>query len=125
MRKSLLAIGVLCVVAVLAVVVFIYPRGQIDEETLFPDPIKRTEVRVEEFAWMVDQFRSEQGRLPQNLEEVIRVRNQRIPKRFAEDAWGNRILYRNRDSVYEIRSLGPDGRSGTNDDVVVTERRKE
>lgn len=122
MKKPVLAVGVICLLGLGLLIVAMQPRGQVNEESLFPDPIQRTHARVREFAWMIDQFRSEQGRLPSNLEELLGAANQQVPTHFATDAWGNRITYETHGSTYEVRSIGEDGKAGTADDFAVGSR---
>jgi hypothetical protein len=68
-------------------------------------------------AIQIEQYEQQQGALPATLDEIDVVQAQRI------DPWGNRYEYHFIDEPpgYELFSRGEDGRSGTEDDVALSE----
>lgn len=86
------------------------------------DPRWTTRVQIRRIHGAVGQFRHVQGRLPRRLEEICESGVDPCllaPERWATDRWGHRILLTPTDSAdYELRSLGPDGKPQTSDDLV-------
>ena len=72
----------------------------------------------------IDLYRMTNKRLPERLEQLTQTDERRpdpfIPE-IPSDPWGASYGYRVIDrSHYEIRSTGPDGEAGTEDDIVFT-----
>lgn len=68
------------------------------------------------YATALQTYQLETGRYPASLGDLPEVRSHRLP---AEDPWGAPLTLRAEGSSYEIRSPGPDGRDGTEDDIVM------
>jgi hypothetical protein len=93
-------------------------RGVIEkEEDLTPDPRLRTWQHLYALRHQIRRFAQARERLPVNLEEFV------VPGGIAYelDGWGHKIHYTTSGSGYELRALGPDGRAGTEDDMVATQ----
>ena len=77
----------------------------------------------------VDMFEADNGKYPEKLDDLVSApassRNWKGPylkKGLPRDPWGQEYVYRfpgveNR-MLYDLFSLGPDGESGTSDDIV-------
>ncbi len=72
----------------------------------------------------IDLYEVDNGRYPESLQALITrgseanwngpyLREARIP----QDPWGNEFRYTRRDNGFEIRSAGPDGQFGSDDDI--------
>jgi hypothetical protein len=60
----------------------------------------------------LDAYGREAGTLPEHLAELSEA--------GTEDAWGRKLHYAESGLRFEVRSAGPDGRFGTDDDIVAT-----
>jgi len=59
------------------------------------------------------------GRLPDSIDDLTNPINDRTPllkKEGLVDAWGHAFLYTRQGQTFEVRSAGPDGQMGTEDD---------
>jgi hypothetical protein len=93
------------------------PRGVVDtEESLWPDPVVRTQVRLSSLQHLIENHERVRGTLPATLDEVLPPGEGPVVLEW--DAWGNRILYSAGRGDYEVRAPGPDGGPGTADDIV-------
>lgn len=88
------------------------------EESLWPDPVERTHVRLSSLQHRIEGYRSQAGRLPASLEEVFPDSAER--RVLARDAWEETIAFRPLANDYELRSGGPDRVLETRDDLVAT-----
>ena len=61
---------------------------------------------------------------PPNLQALVVKGNERnwrgpyLEKTALKDPWGNDFVYTPGENGYELRSMGPDGQSGSDDDIV-------
>ena len=90
------------------------------EMDLFPDPRERTQHRMRFYYRFIREYRRDHGRLPERLEQLLSPAGS-LPSEVNVDAWGHSFLYTPRGEGYEIRSAGPDGNFGTDDDMVTVE----
>jgi hypothetical protein len=90
------------------------------EMDVFPDPRERTQLRIENFYRFIREYRRDHGKLPERLEESLPPRGSLVVDRV--DAWDHEFRYARRGEGYEIRSAGPDGIFGTDDDIVAVEK---
>ncbi|MEP6691883.1 MAG: type II secretion system protein GspG [Gemmatimonadaceae bacterium] len=70
---------------------------------------------------MVSRFRLVRGHVPEKLEQLMTVQYTRFPNPdslWLLDGWGRPFVYFVGPRSYELRSVGPDGVVGTQDDVV-------
>jgi general secretion pathway protein G len=67
-------------------------------------------------ATSLETYQIENGRYPARLEDLPEVASGRFP---GKDPWDAAFRYRATGTSYEVRSLGPDGREDTEDDVVM------
>lgn len=74
------------------------------------DSVALTGQRAVALARRLDGYARELGGLPRSMLAVTRPDQMR-------DAWGRTFEYVPRDADFEIRSLGPDGQSGSGDDI--------
>lgn len=88
------------------------------EESLWPDPVERTWVRLANLRYRIEGYRLQAGRFPASLEELLPGSADRDA--LARDAWGGTFALRPLPNDYELRSSGPDRVLGTPDDVVAT-----
>ena len=79
---------------------------------------------IHSVALAIDLYEVDNGQYPPGLQNLLTssgepnwngpyIKDGRLPK----DPWGNEISYAPRPDGYEIRSAGPDGASGTADDI--------
>jgi hypothetical protein len=92
-------------------------RGVVDtEESLWPDPRIRTNVRVSSLQALIENHERRHGSLPASLSEILPAGPG--PLSMDRDVWGNLIEYTVSAGEYEVRAPGPDGVPGTADDIV-------
>lgn len=88
------------------------------EEMLIPDPALRTWNRLWSLRNWIRRYVAANGALPTSMRDFVPKGEGGIdPER---DGWGNRISYRVTGTGYELRSSGPDGTAGTEDDMIAT-----
>ena len=68
------------------------------------------------YATAIQTYQLENGRYPARLTDVPEVASGRLP---ADDPWGAPLVFRSSGASYEVRSPGPDGQDGTEDDLVM------
>jgi hypothetical protein len=88
---------------------------RIEVDKYLQSKINLTKVNLEAISREVLTFAADGGGLPETLDALLRFR----PAGGAlSDAWGRRIRYeRLSDSSFRLRSAGPDGTFGTEDDI--------
>lgn len=91
--------------------------GAVDtEESLWPDPLIRTHVRLSSLQHLIEEHGRMRGRLPASIEEILPAGEG--PVVLEIDAWGHEIRYVVLgDGDYEVRAPGPDGLLNTADDA--------
>jgi hypothetical protein len=86
------------------------------EESLWPDPLQRTWVRLSSLQHLIEGYVARTGKLPDALEDVIpHLIDRQV---LARDAWGQMIRFRSLPGDYELVSAGVDGVFGNDDDIV-------
>ncbi len=65
----------------------------------------------------VSYYQAEKGALPESLEELYKEHF--INKDILTDPWGNKFVFELLPQGYRLYSKGPDGLSGTSDDLVI------
>lgn len=84
----------------------------------------RTALTLRDLAAGLDAHRERAGSLPASMYEVCEDSFRGCPGfppgARLEDAWGRSIIYTRTEQSYLLQSLGPDGRSGTGDDLTVS-----
>lgn len=85
----------------------------------FSAPDERTLFRMRTLKENVEQFAKVNGRMPTSLDEVVRPSDTPGEYSFRHDGWGRLIAYSRGQSSFELRSSGPDGVSGTADDLIL------
>jgi hypothetical protein len=119
-RVLLMGAAILIVIIGLAVLNRYHTIGE-TEATLFPDPVDRTGLRLSYLNRHVEAFREEHHRLPRDLDELVSP-DEQIPEGsdtdIRIDGWNRPFVYSLARSSYELRSAGPDGRYGNDDDIV-------
>lgn len=93
------------------------PPGLDNEESLWPDPLIRTHVRLSALQHVIDRHERAQGTLPTSLRQII-PEGREGPVVWEHDAWGYEIRYVLLAGDYELRAPGPDGLIETADDIV-------
>lgn len=80
-----------------------------------------TRSRIAGISTAIDTYEIQYGRFPESLEDLTVETDTRaalLDKNNMADAWGNAFQYKKVSKFkYEIRSAGPDGRIGTDDDI--------
>jgi hypothetical protein len=88
-----------------------------------PTPEFTTDRRMRLVAGGITDFVELRGRRPTALSEIVGLPVERevlIPKAYwLEDGWGREFRFSDSDTTFEIRSAGPDGMFGTEEDVVL------
>ncbi len=121
-RGGFTLIEVLLVVVIIGILVGVaMPRlsGRV-----LQSQISSTRSSINNIALATDLYEVDNGRYPESLQALITrgseanwngpyLREARIP----QDAWGLEFRYARRDNGVEIRSAGPDGQFGTDDDI--------
>ncbi len=87
------------------------------------DRIRRgmTIINAQHLHEMISRFRLVRGRVPDKLEDLMTVEYTRYPRpdgMWLMDGWGRPFTIFVGPKVYELRSVGADGKLGTEDDVV-------
>ncbi len=85
---------------------------------------RQTRETLEKILQGLRKYRQEQGRFPP-VASIIRLTDLLVPQYLGEviryDAWNRELVYQvSAAGSAELRSQGPDGMSGTSDDIVVT-----
>lgn len=95
------------------------------EEAMAPDSSAWAEHRLLKLRFLITRFDSATAQLPERLEQVVpRLAGLPQEKSLLFDPWGNVVRYATTDSVFELRSTGPDGKERTADDVIIMGRRQ-
>jgi hypothetical protein len=90
------------------------------DSDIWPDPVERTEVRIEVLRrYLAGHFASE-GAWPTSLAAVLPTGRDDPIAGYGVDAWNRAFRYVPAGTDYELRSAGPDGRFETADDIVTT-----
>ncbi len=116
-RSQLLIAG--AALALAAVVIWAFARPVVDtERDLVPDAIGRTNFRINNLREAIAQYVQQNEELPRSLEVVLPS----TPVSDAEenprnDAWGRPIVLELAEGGYRLRSAGPDGKHGSDDDL--------
>lgn len=109
------------VIVVVAVGVWAYTRPVVDtERELVPDAVGRTSFRMNNLRAAIARHVELNHRLPHSLEDVL-------PSGVAldplddprNDAWGRPIVLELVEAGYSLRSAGPDGVLGSEDDLTI------
>ncbi len=109
---KIVLIVVACLVgglAIIAVVVGLTVQSQLAEAQ--GDTAK---LQLEEISRMVEIHRIKTDDLPADLNELIKSG---ITKEVPADPWDNQFVYRKKADTFELSSMGPDGKPGTQDDL--------
>jgi len=130
MRKGFTLIELLVVIVILGILAaIVVPRitGRVDEAR-----IEATKVQIKAIKDSLEQYKLDNGFYPtteQGLRALVEKPNSPpVPTRWRQyldklpkDAWGNDFIYISPgvQRPFELRSLGPDGKEGTEDDIDV------
>lgn len=119
-RVRLAVLGVLAA-GVLAALIWCRPIADSERE-LFPSPEGRTGFRLRRLVRILEEYRVVRGAYPSSLDSLMSIRPSLVNDSLAllYDAWGRRFIYSTDDRRLALRSLGPDGITGTADDHVAT-----
>ncbi len=112
-------IGLLGIVSLVGISALARRSGDTDE-ALFPDPLVRTQHRLQVLSMAIDDFQRQHGRYPASLREVSSSTRRYDREVYRFDAWMHPIDYRLQGERYELTSAGPDGIHHTPDDVQLT-----
>jgi general secretion pathway protein G len=130
MRKGFTLIELLVVIVILGILAaIVVPRitGRVDEAR-----IEATKVQIKAIKDSLEQYKLDNGFYP-TTEQGLRALVEKpdsppVPTRWRQyldklpkDAWGNDFIYISPgvQRPFELRSLGPDGKEGTEDDIDV------
>jgi len=130
MKKGFTLIELLVVIVILGILAaIVVPRitGRVDEAR-----IEATKVQIKAIKDSLEQYKLDNGFYPtteQGLRALVEKPNSPpVPTRWRQyldklpkDAWGNDFIYISPgvQRPFELRSLGPDGKEGTEDDIDV------
>jgi len=130
MKKGFTLIELLVVIVILGILAaIVVPRitGRVDEAR-----IEATKVQIKAIKDSLEQYKLDNGFYPttkQGLRALVEKPNSPpVPTRWRQyldklpkDAWGNDFIYISPgvQGPFELRSLGPDGKEGTEDDIDV------
>lgn len=92
------------------------------EEAIRREKARRTNALLQQMADAIEAYRKDRGQMPDadnvaTLLDYLTPRYLNPPVRF--DLWGKQFEYRGERDRYTLLSAGPDGKSGTKDDLVV------
>jgi hypothetical protein len=92
------------------------------EEAIRREKARRTGALLQKMADAIEAYRKDRGQMPDAdnvgaLLDYLTPRYLNPPMRF--DLWGKQFEYRGERDRYTLLSAGPDGKSGTKDDLVV------
>jgi hypothetical protein len=111
----------IAVVALLAIAALIYLSSRVvvvdTEEDLWPDPRARQMVHMGVLSRRLQAAARYDGRLPDSLAEFWP--SDTTITSFAVDLWSTQLLYQHRETVFVLRSAGPDRRFDTMDDILL------
>lgn len=84
---------------------------------------ERTIGRLEGLRLALDRYAADHGGYPEgsSLGAIGAELSPYMPRLEENDAWGGVMSYQSDGRTYTIVSPGPDGRSGTSDDIVMTD----
>jgi general secretion pathway protein G len=94
--------------------------------TLAGAKVKQAKIAIGMFTNSLKQYQLEVGGLPTDLNALHQKPNdladpaawvQKLDKPIPQDPWGKAYEYKLNGDSFEIRCLGPDGQSGTADDI--------
>ncbi|WP_333784206.1 type II secretion system major pseudopilin GspG [Thermocrinis sp.] len=130
MKKGFTLIELLVVIVILGILAaIVVPRitGRVDEAK-----VEATKVQMKAIKDSLEQYKLDNGFYPtteQGLRALVEKPNTPpVPNRWRQyldklpkDAWGNDFIYISPgvQRPFELRSFGPDGREGTEDDIDV------
>jgi general secretion pathway protein G len=81
--------------------------------------IKATRGDIASLGTALNLFELDKGRYPTSLSEMLTAHRPYFQGTAApKDHWGNEYLYSSSGQQYMLRSRGPDGVEGTNDDIL-------
>jgi general secretion pathway protein G len=124
---------VLVILAVLAAIVIpkFSGRSQQAKETAAQSQISSIEIALDSYEVDTGAYPQGGGGLSALVDQPSNVQNWKGPylkKGVPLDPWGNAYIYtspgKNNAKGYDLMSVGPDGRSGTEDDIVNWETKK-
>lgn len=92
------------------------------EEAVRREKARRTNALLQQMADAIEAYRKDRGQMPDAdnvaiLLDYLTPRYLNPPVRF--DLWGKQFEYRGERDRYTLLSAGPDGKSGTKDDLIV------
>ena len=95
--------------------------GDDTEETLYPEPSARTAFRLRQLQVGIQKYVRAHGELPDSIPQALAtLATRRGEPKLRSDAWGAPLAYTRTGTAYELRSPGPDGQGGTEDDIVLS-----
>lgn len=112
--RALFAWCVLLAVPVFFFVVMTHSGDR--DDTLFATPEAQTEYRLRMFGRRAEAYFDSSGHMPSRIEDLLKAGESKEQRR---DAWGQSIQYETAGDGFALRSPGPDGVSGSDDDIVI------
>ncbi|RMF41987.1 MAG: type II secretion system protein GspG [Planctomycetota bacterium] len=124
LRSAFTLLEVMLVLVILAAIagIAVVNIGGVQERAY----IRTAKTELSNLKSMLEQYRLEVGSYPNKLEDLhTQPSDLADPSRWLQllkeppkpDPWGHPYEYINNGSDYELRSVGPDGKSGTEDDI--------
>jgi Type II secretion system (T2SS), protein G len=92
------------------------------EEAVRREKVRRTSIMLKEIAGGLSAYQRERGQFidTDEMAELLDYLSPRyIPTPHRFDLWGKEFEYRGKATRYRLVSAGPDGKSGTKDDLIV------
>jgi hypothetical protein len=86
------------------------------------EKIKRTKAELREVAQALEAYRLQQNGYPEVRDFAVLIDTlypQYLGRIIREDYWHRSYIYTLLPTGYQIRSLGPDGKQGTSDDIII------
>ena len=87
------------------------------EEDIWPDPRARQAVHMRVLGRRLQAAARYDGGLPDSLTQPWPTDS--LFRTYSVDLWGTRLVYLHRDSIFFLRSAGPDKQFGSSDDVTL------
>ena len=127
-RAAFTLMEMMLVLAIIALLIAIgaVTLGEVDENAKFT----AAEAQMNTLKTAIVQYKTLNRGLPPSIDALISPpANARVKKKLAEDnaimdPWNNKYHYSSpgKKGAYDLYSVGPDGRDGSDDDVYSTER---
>ena len=92
--------------------------GQTVRNTMDEADLKQVQIQLRNYNGLVESYyiKTDPHRMPETLDDMVELG---LLREVRPDPWGNDFVYRKNNGLhdFEIISVGPDGKEGTDDDI--------